>query len=229
MNRLQVRTAVRNALRDQGYPSDAINEALDRVLQDLNISGPFRFQQQATTVVLSTGQYKYGVTSTIIAEKTVVFQVGVAADQAVLPKGPELVDGFVDGAFTETGDKPIRYFRWADEWWFDPIPNSTANGKVVTIYHYKDLTLPTSDLTAIPIPARYHAGLLVYGVLAEVAPALDISSGEGRLTAMSAYAQAKTNFIRQEKTEPNKFPNLIKDVRWVAISRLGNVGGVRES
>jgi len=227
MNRLQIRNAVRNILRDDGYPTDSINEAINRVLSMVNTSGRYQCQEDTTTITLATDDYKYDVTSTILAEHLVVFQVGVTADQKILKKGPALVDGFADGAFLTTADAPVTYFRWNDEWMFDPIPNSTANDKVVTIYHYKDITELTGDFESPTIPTRYHDTLIVYGTLAEIAPALQMSTGDGKFTAQFAFEKAMNNFKLQEKWIPLKSPNLIKDSRWTGLEAFGHVGRIR--
>lgn len=227
MNRIQLRTLVRNYLRDDGFPTEAINDALERTIQTVNNGDRYRCQQSSETLTLVTGTYKYAVTSTILGEEVMVFQVGVAADQKIIPKGPSMADAIANGAFLTTGNAPSYYIRWENYWWFDPIPTSTANSKLVTVFNFRDITVPTNDVTALPLPARYHSTLLVYGTLAEIAPAMQIVAGEGKLTATFAFQQALKTFRDQELWEPLKAPNLIRDVRWHRFNRAGNVGSVR--
>ncbi len=227
MNRYQIRRRVQGLLRDDSFPVEVINEALNRVLDDLNSSGRFRFQEDnATTITLVTGTYKYAVTSTILAEKLLVYQLASTTEQAIIPKGADMVDAIAAGAFTGSG-VPLWYFKWDDYFWFDPIPSSAENGKIVTVFHYKDITQLTGDLDTPGIPARYHGNVLVFGTAAEIAPGLMVRTPEGNVMIGIAYAKARQQMIQQEKWEPFTNKQLIRDPRWSTIHGSGHVGKIR--
>ncbi len=227
LNRFQIRRQVQGLLRDDTYPPEVINEALNRVLLDINNSGRFRFQQNSDTITLVDGTYKYAVTSSIIAEKLVVFQLGTSSEQVVVPKEADMLNAIANGDFLESGNAPTSYARWNDYWWFDPIPNATAAGKVVTVFTFKDITALTGDLDYPGIPPRYRGSVLVYGVAADIAPGLMVRTPQGNMGVQTAYEHALRKMMQQELWEPFSNKLLIRDPRWRDISTSGSVRTVR--
>ncbi len=226
MNRLQIRRRVNGLLRDDTYPPEAVNEALNRVLLDINGLGRFRFQQNIDTVALVTGTYKYNITSTIIAEKLVVYQLADTVNQAILSKAPDMVDAVVNGAFLTSGI-PTTYARWNAQWWFDPIPDATANGNTISILHYKDIAELSSDISTPGIPTRWHGSVLVYGIAADIAPGLMVRTPQGQMMVQKAYEAARRELLQQELWEPFTNKQLQKDPRWRGFESFGNVSHVR--
>lgn len=227
MTRLQIRRRVQGLLRDDSFPVEVLNEALNRVLLDLNGLGRFRFQQNLdTSVVLVSGTYKYNITSTIIAEKLVVYDLGGATTQNSLTKIPDPFDAIENGFFLTSG-VPTQYMRWQDQWWLDPIPDATTVGKILSIFHFKDIAEVTSDIVAPGIPTRWHGTLLVYGIAADVQPGLMVRTPAGQVQVAQAYQNAKAEMIRTESWEPYTDKRLIRDGRWTGFENAGHVSKIR--
>jgi hypothetical protein len=240
MTRLQIRRRVQALMRDDGYPVEAINEALERVIAHVNNSGRYRWQESTLDLTLVTNTYTYNMTTlgstTFLGDIDVIYNPQSGAPG--VPSGNTGSWGLHKMAFDEaleegrfstlsTGEPEIYCLPGAGETlWIDPLPNSTANGKTLRVFGYSDLTPPTGDLTAITgLPARYHSTLLVYGVLAEVAPALQVNSADGYISASKAYTMAFEDFRLQEKWQPHMPVRLRRDNRWDNISRISSTPG----
>lgn len=247
MNRFQIRRRVQGLLRDDTYPVEVINEALNRVLLEINGLGRFRFQENASMITLQTGQFIYPVDSSqtvltsvpigtdpkfiynddpIIAEEVVVYRFGETA-QAVLTKLPDLFSGIDAGLFTKQGGPPQVYARYGTNWYFDPIPDTTTGGYVVTIFCYRDVPALVTDLDIPKIPSRWHGNVIVYGVAADLAPGLMVRSPEGNILVGRAYQMSLQKMIQQEGWDPYTDKRLLRDDRWVGFENIGRVGTVR--
>lgn len=227
MNRLQIRRRVQGLLRDDTFPVEAINEALNRVLLEISSSGRYRFQQATTTLAMVGGTYQYNIPTDLLGERLLVWKAGTDS-QAVIAKFPEPIDEILSSGFVTSGDLPTTYLRWGNQFWFDPIPNATADGGLVTVYYFKDIATLDNDLTQITtLPARYQPTLLVYGVAADIAPGLMVRTPEGNMSIQIAFQRALKTMKEQELWDPHTDKQLIRDLRWKNINRVGNVGSVR--
>lgn len=190
--------------------------------------GRFRFHQDFTDILLKSGVSSYSVDKTILAEELLVHQPDSSSEK-VLSKYPSLIDAKAGGAFSASGSGPGFYARWENEWLFDPVPDSSAHDTVVRIYHFADLPKLYGDLEALTrLPERYQLTTLVYGVLGEIAPAVQVTDGKGGfVAARSAYTSGIKDLIMQEKWEPLVSHSLLLGRRWVDWDLAGHVGGVR--
>lgn len=231
LTRLQVRSRVQNLLRDDGYPISSMNEALERIITEINNSGRYRFQETSVDISLVQGTASYAVTTNTFLGEIDVIYAPSTADAAPLSK-MEYGDALTEGRFASTaaqGIPSIYCFQGVTSTiYVDPIPDGTANAKTLRIFGYSDLTPPTSDSTAITVlPARYHPTLLVYGVLSDIAPGMQIRSGDGYVPAAVAYQKAFKSMQLQEKWAPHIPRELKRDRRWASIGEAGMVSGVR--
>lgn len=228
MYRFQIRNEVRYLLRDETYPATAINAAINRVLTNINNMGRFRFHQDFSDITLVTATASYAVTKTILAEEFVVINPDTTT-QKILSKYSSFLDAKVAGAFVTTGDAPKFYARWENLWYFDNVPNATANGKTVRIYHFTDIPKLYGDLEAVTrLPDRYQHTTLAYGVVAELSPAVQLQDGKGGyIAARSAFKESVRDMIMQEKWEPLVSHSLLLGRRWVDWELAGHVGRVR--
>lgn len=224
MNRYQLREEVRFILRDDSFPQLDINSALNRVIGDINNAGRFRFHQNSVTITPVAGTYSYAVPSTVLAEYSVVWAFAVVNKQALINKGSELIDPLRSGKFTEAGDLPTDYWRWGDNFLFDPIPNAVTAAYNFTVHCFKDVTELDGDLDTPGIPARYHRNVLAYGAASQISPAAMVKLPSGTISVASAFERAMTNMIRQELWEPYKVERFVPDSRWIRIHQVGNIG-----
>lgn len=230
LTRLQIRQRVRNLTRDEGYPTESINEALSRVIADINNSGRYRFQEGNLDIqlILSTASYAMS-TTTFIGDIDVIYQPS-SSETASIPK-MVYNDALAEGRFASTTPGPPEIYALPGDGttiYIDPIPSAAEVGKTLRIIGYRDMLPPTNDTTAITIlPPRYHENLLVYGTVAQVAPSMQIQVGEGFVPATAVYQRAFTQMVLQEKWRPHTNPKFKNDERWTNLSSLGNVGRIR--
>jgi hypothetical protein len=223
MNRLQLRLSVRQILRDDNYPAESINAAINRVLSFINLLGRFRFHQSSEDITLDGGYYGYDIPSYVLAEELVVFDPD-SADKVILLKYPSFVAAQRTGAFTTTAAKPKYYSRWANHILFDPMPDTDAEGKKVRIYYFEDLQPLFSDLAIPLLPDRYHENVLAYGAASEIRPQ---SVGMGGKTIGQLHMESLQQMINQELWEPGEKFQLFLSDRWRNIARMGTPGSLR--
>ena len=234
MNRIQIRQEVRSILRDDTYPKPDIDKAINRVISTINAMGRFKFHQDFSNVTMVTDDYDYTLDADILAEELVVFDPPVSTKPATLPKPnillkiPTLVDAINLGHFLQSGSIPKVYVIWMNELWVSPIPNSTANGKTVRIYHYADLPVLKNDMDAPParFNARWHSIILAQGAAVEIDPQLQIASPGGSQRLIAQYSQNLQNMQQQELWEPLTSYQAQRDGRWTDAAAWGNVDGV---
>jgi hypothetical protein len=226
LNRYQIRQEVRRILRDDTYPAEAIDAAINQIIELINTKGRFRCHQAYEDVTLITNTASYAITETILAEELVVFDPGLTT-QKILFKNESLIDAVQRNEFTATGSAPVFYLRWDDLWYFDPVPNATANNRKVRIYHFKDLDLLTGDLQTSNIPARYHRPLLAMGAASDINPTLQIEQGGRQKSISSIFEEALKNFQKQELWEPLISHNLGIGYKFQSMHKWGSVGRVR--
>ncbi len=234
LKRIDIRMQVRRILRSDDFPRDDINDAINRVIEQINILGRFRFHKTFTDLTMATDDYDYAVPTTMLAEELLVFDPPVSTKPATTPspqivrKAPSLAAHIADGNLITSGNVPLRYVRFGEEFWFDPIPNSTTNGKVVRVYHEADLPVLTNDMDTLParFPGRYIRNIIVIGAALEIEPNLEVNSNTGVSRMNNIYQRAVRNMQEQELWEPLTAPNLIRDARWTNANKWGNVGSV---
>jgi len=234
MNRIQIRQEVRSILRDDTYPKADIDKAINRVILTINAMGRFKFHQDFSNVTMVTDDYDYALDADILAEELVVFDPPVSTKPATAPKPtillkiPTLVDAINLGHFLTSGAIPKVYVIWMNELWVSPIPNSTANGKTVRIYHYADLPVLKNDMDAPParFNARWHSIILAMGAAVEINPQLEIASPSGSQQLIAQYNRSLQNMQQQELWEPLTSYQAQRDGRWTGSEVWGNVDGV---
>jgi len=234
MNRIQIRREVRSILRSDDFPKDDIDRAINRVIRMVNVLGRFRFHSTFSDLTMVTDDYDYSVPSTMLAEELLVVDPPVSPKPGTLPvlsivkKAPSLQDALNDGRFLTSGDTPKIYVRFGDEFWFDPIPNTTANGKTVRVYHDADLPVLTKDMDSPPtrFNARYHVIILAVGAALEIDPNLKVNSETGSVRMANVYQRSLRTMQEQELWEPLTSHNLIRNQRWTDAHTWGNVGTV---
>lgn len=230
MTRLQIRRRVQEMMRDDGFPVSSINEALDRVIAGIANGGRYRFQEGSTDITLVTSTISYTMTTTLTGDIDVIYAPNTSSVAAL--RKMDYYDGLAEGRFSTAGTTGVpEVFALPGAGttiYVDPPPDSTANGKTVRVFGYLDITPITSDLsTPSLIPARYHPTLLVYGTLAEVAPGVQVRSGDGYVPATIAYQTALTGFRDQELWQPHLPRQVKRDNRWDGFSSVGYVGRIR--
>tara|TARA_R100001530_G_C4320527_1_gene155571 strand:+ start:3130 stop:3852 length:723 start_codon:yes stop_codon:yes gene_type:complete len=237
LTRLQIRQGVRRLLRDSSYPKEEINEAINRVIENVNLlPGNYRFKQDFSDITLVTDDYDYTIDTDVVNEILVVHDPAVSPKPSATPamgivaKYPSnLVSAVADGKFTTSASAPTTYVRYMNEWWFDPIPDSNANGDTVRIYHMADLPALTHDLDKPPLRfnERYHRTILVYGAAAEISPFAQTDTGLGSRRLHDKYQENMNNMQGQELWDYMTSENLLRDLRWSGAESWGNVDGVR--
>lgn len=237
MNRIQIRQEVRSILRDDTYPKADIDKAINRVILTINAMGRFKFHHSSVGFSLTTDSYAYNLTGSlniVLAEELVVFDAPVTPKPSTLPKPkillkiPTLVDAINLGHFLQSGDKPAVYVLWQNSIWLSPIPNSTANGKTVTIYYYADLPVLKNDMDTPPerFNPRWHSIILAMGAAVEINPQLEIASEGGTRQLIGQYNRNLQNMQQQELWEPLTSYQAQRDGRWAEAADWGNVSGV---
>lgn len=227
LTRYELRQQVRQILRSDSYPREDINSAINRVIADINISGRYRFHRTTSSLTIVAGTYSIAVPSTLLSDYALLFAPGVENYQKLINKGSELIDPFSDGKFISTGDKPEEYWRWGDNFLFDPVPTATMALQTIRVYGEFDLALLSGDFDTSGLPARYHINVLAYGAAAQLAPdQLVRSGGSGPVTVQSAYDEAFKSMIRQEKWEPYQTEEWLRDSLFVGSQNWGNVDTV---
>ena len=224
MKLIQIRKRVRGLIRDDGFPGDDIDDAINLVIEEINNSGRFRFHQNDTDLTLVEDQFQYTVSANIQDELVLVFEPQ-STDQKILNAYQGgIISGINDGAFgTSKGDAPTVYAQWKDEWWLDPIPNSTAASKTVRIYYWKDVVSLTDFLDEPSIPARYHHSVIAQGAAAKLRPDTRVGSQSIGKAAEGALA----NMVRQELWNKFESYELQHDDRFIDMEIWGNVDTAR--
>jgi len=234
LKRVILRRMVRQIIRSDDFPKDDIDEAINRVIEQVNVLGRFRFHKTFTNIAMVTDDYDYAVPTNMLAEELLVFDPPVSTKPATTPtpnivlKLPSLVDAINAGRFISSGDVPKVYVRFGDEFWFDPIPNATTNGTNVRVYHDADLPILTHDMDTMPsrFHQRYQRSVIVVGAALEIEPNLQVNSETGVVALAARYQRSLRNMQEQELWEPLTSKSLIRDARWTKANEWGNVGTV---
>jgi len=235
--RVEIRREVRRIIRSDGFPKEDIDAAINRVIEQINVMGRFKFHDFSTTFSLTADTWQYTMTGSsgfeLIAEETLIYDAATDPKPSTLPtpqvltKIPSLHDAINSGYFLTSGDKPKRYLMWQGKIWLDPIPNANAT-KSVTIYYQRDLLPLTDDLDtmAARFPRRYEYSVLAVGAALEIEPMLEVNSagGVGRLN--NIYQRSLRNMREQELWEPLVTKKLLRDNRWKNAHKWGNTGSV---
>lgn len=225
MNRYEVREEVRRIIRDPDFPATDVNRAINSVISSLNTMGRFKFHQSSLSIVLEEGQKSYPLTN-LIAEELVVLNAD-SEDQKIILKASDLITPYSRGWFDTPGSAPSFYVKWGNKIWFEPIPDATAAGKVVTVYGYFRVPLLFSDTSIIPLDDQYCISILAWGAAAEINPNLIIESSGKQMSISMIYAENLRNMLRTEKWEPMVSHSIMRDERWRNLGRIGHVGRVR--
>lgn len=224
MNLMLLRTEVRRVLRDETFPSEEVDAAINRVIQDINASGRYRFHEATHSVTLTTNTATYAVQADILAEHALVWKA-FTADQVVLHKMTDGLSNALDlGLFQDTGNNPERYLRWGGLWYLDPVPNSAASGTIITIFSMKDLVKLYSPADTCALPAR-HDNVLIYGAAAQINPNLRPDGPKG-VSISQMFNTAFAGMRTQEKWNPDEIYLLKRGPRWNTASTWGNVGTI---
>lgn len=226
LTRYALRQEVRRILRDDTYPAESIDAAINSVIEQINISGRYRCHQAYEDITLVSGTASYSITETILAEELVVFDPGLST-ALVLFKDESILKWVEGGKGITTGNNPTHYARWDDLWYFDPVPNATANNHKVRVYHFKDLDLLSGDLSLSNLPARYHRTLLAIGAAAEINPTLQIEQGGRQKDLRTTFAENFISFKKQELWEPLISHELRIGYKFDGMHKWGSVGKVR--
>lgn len=226
MNLLQYRNEVRKMLRDDSYPVDDVDSALNRVLGDINVLGRFRFHEGAYSFNLTANNYTYAIPTTVLAERLLIYAAGNNTYQKEIPRRREPWTGSPIIPIA-TGESPEEWYRYNNNWYINPIPNATmvAHGNV-TVLHDKDLTsfLSANDTTALP---DRHSNVLIYGAVAQLRPGLLIGSPEGQISIETLFSRAVEFMRQQEKWNYASIPTLRLGIRFKNMGSWGHSGRIR--
>ena len=225
MNLYELRQEVRRLLRDDTYPREDVDAAINRVLADVNVSGRYQFHETQTDLTLVSGTYKYAVASDIIAEHLLVYKPE-SADEVPLDKIQRGLEDAMDADYFSATGIPTAYLRWGGYWWLDPIPNATAAGQTVRIYGHEDLAKLSNDTDTPGLPSRYH-NVLTYGAAAQINPMIKSESSKGALLITALFSQALNNMRLQENWKPLRIPQLIRGRRFAEQNEWGHVSTLR--
>ena len=236
--RIDIRMMVRRVLRSDAFPKEDIDDAINRVIAQINIMGRFKFHETSASFALVADTWRYGITGVagfeMIAEEILVYDVPVSPKPATTPKPqillkiPSMIDAMNEGYFLASGDKPLRYLLWQEEVWLDPIPNATAAAITINMIYFRDLPSLAHDMDVIPtrFPARYVRNVIVMGAALEIEPNLEVNSSTGVSRASNIYQRSIRNMKEQELWESLIAPNLIRDARWANANKWGSVSTV---
>jgi hypothetical protein len=221
MNRYEIRMEVRRLLRDDTFPDEDINAAINRVISDINAMDRFNFHQASTDITLVSGTASYLYDQNwILADRGVIFAAGTSR-QAQLAKydGPQ--NALPDGFGLESGSVPRTYYIWGDYIFFDPKPNAVAAVDKVRLFYYKDLAALTTELQVPDFPTRYHNTVLAYGAAVQLSPMVELDNGVNYNNLTKLFERSVSNMRRNEDFELNVIKGLHKSNRWDLSSRWG--------
>lgn len=222
----QIRQQVRYLLRDDTYPVEDVNAAINRVLMDINGMGRFKFHQSSSDLTMATSTYKYADPSGLLAEKVLVYRA-FTTYETTLAKYEGVIDAFVNEKCLESGDTPETYFRWGGYFYIDPIPTASTNGYKITVYGLYDLVPYTSDQSTSALPDRWARTTLAYGAAYQLNPNLRVGGTEGLKLIGALYEMSLKNMINQEHWDPMVVPAAIRSKRWADSDSWGHVNYVR--
>lgn len=220
MNLYQIRQEVRRILRDDEYPAESVNAAINRVIADINILGRFKFHQLKTELTLVAGTYKYAEPSDMLSEKVLVWAEGTTSEH-IVRKRNSVQDMLAEGKFTAQGDVPNEYCRFGGYVYLDPIPSSTAAASKVMVYYWGDLQPLVSDTDTPDIPERYHRNVLSYGAAAQINPVLEVGSTQGMVNLNTLYERAVRSMASQELWDVGSIPTVQRGARWANSHNWG--------
>lgn len=226
MNLLQARRAIRMLLRDDTYPLEDIDLAIESVLSDINVLHRFRFHEATYSFNLTANNSSYSVPTGVIAEKVFVYALGNNSYEKEIPKRRE---PWASSPIqpSSTGSSPSEWWRYGDNWYINPIPDDTmvTNGNV-TVFYDKDLTMPVSPMNNFTLPNR-HRNVLIYGAVANLRPNLIIGSPEGDARAETLYNRTLKSLLDQELWDYAKIPAMRTGPRWDSQNDWGHVSRIR--
>lgn len=215
MNRIQIREAVRQILRDPDYDARAINLAINSVINTLNNIGRFRFHQGSYTIATEAGEGVYLLPDNFISEVEVVYEPGTTEEKAL---------GKYDGIPINIDEDYMAYSLWGGEIHIFPTPTEV---KDVVVYGYFDVPEIFSDVAVPQIPPNYHRSIIAYGAAAEINPTLVIKQGGRSSSIKNAYEFNLTGMLQREKYEERVIPRIQKDERWRNSTIYGNIVRMR--
>lgn len=215
----------RTLLRDDTYPEGDIIDALNRVIRDINVMGPFRFHQGTYSLNLTANNYTYPVPANVQFERLFLFAAGDANNAAEVLHRP-IHWGELPVIPSETGDVPSDWSRYENNWYIRPIPNATMAAQNITVFYDKDLTELLSPMDTIALPDR-HANVLIYGAVAQLRPNLIIASQEGDQKVYVLAQKAIANMINKEKFDFNSILRMKAGPRFKHMSSWGHDYGIR--
>ena len=229
MTLVQYRKEVRRILRDDSYPQQDIDAAINRVLLDVNEMGRFKFHEASYTLNLTANTYIYAIPANVQAEKIFIYDLG-GNNQVEVPRRREIWTGvpMVPDAnnSNDYADKPAEWSRYANNWYIYPIPNATAAGNDITVLYDKDLLPLFSPMDTSALPDR-HQNVLIYGAVSQLRPGLLIGSPEGQVAIETLFARAVRNMMQTDLWQSAFIPSLRVGPRFRNMSQWGFVGKIR--
>lgn len=222
MNLYQLRLGVRQLLRDDVYPAEDIDAAINRVISEVNAAGTYRFHESSGNLTLVAGTFKHAYPTGLREEYTLVLNPE-SATEAVLKRIPDMAYAQQVGYFSASGT-PDKYLPFGQYFWLDPIPAAADASKTVRVYGVFDLASLVSDMTANPLGARYD-NVVIYGAVAQIAPTVKVQGG--MVTAAKAYAASFKDMVDRESYKPGYVPSMIRSRRWSEAANWGNIEVVR--
>jgi hypothetical protein len=219
MKHIQYIDEVRKMLRDDSYPEIEITAALNRIIGDVNNLGKFRFHEQSYTLTLTANNYTYAVPSTVQSERLFLYANNEVPRRRELWTGTPLIPD-------TTGSTPSEWFRYSNNWYIVPIPDTTMAANNVTVLYDADLVAFNSYTDSTILPDR-HRNVLIYGAVSQLRPGLLVASPEGQVKIETLYRQALTSMIEQEHFEYSSIPTLRSGMRWRNFSSMGHSGTLR--
>ena len=85
IKRIDIRRMVRRKLRSDDFPKDDIDDAINSVIEQINVMGRFRFHKTFTDITMVTDDYDYAVPTTMLAEELLVFDPPTSTKPSTKP------------------------------------------------------------------------------------------------------------------------------------------------
>lgn len=224
MNLYQLRQAVRREIRDDSFPAEAVDDAINRVIDEINTAGRFRFHQSEADITLVAGTWQYAIPSYFVGEEILVLNAE-SEDQAILTKDESILTAVRDGRFWDTGT-PEFYIRRGAQFWLSPIPKTADAGDKITVYGHYNLPHLISDGDTSALPDIYENTVLVMGAAVRLSRHL---KGEAQKELLADFSVAFSNMKNQEAWEPLVIPRLYRGNIWRNSHTWGSVGVLRNS